>query len=135
MMPSMRVSFLLLRPHRKYKIAAANTTSVSIILKALEVKPPKISVGNPSTMQILKMLVPIILPIARLCSPFLDALTVITSSGKEVPITTIVIAMTFWLMCNSCASATALSTARSLARAIKTKVIIYKIERPKVYFE
>ena len=115
-------------------MAANRTTSVSIILNATEVKPPNINVGRPKTIHILNILVPIILPTARSCSPFFEAFTVIISSGSDVPITIIVIEIIFWLIRNSSARYTALSTAMSLASAINNKVItIYKIERLSVY--
>ena len=46
--------------------------------------------GKASTMQMLKMLLPTILPTRRSDSPFFAALIVVTSSGREVPSATTV---------------------------------------------
>ena len=52
---------------------------------------PNIKIGKASTMPILKIFVPIILPIAISYSCFFADISVIESSGKEVPIETIYI--------------------------------------------
>jgi len=46
---------------------------------------PKMAVGTPSTMQILKMLLPIMLPTRSSFSLRRAAVIVVTSSGREVP--------------------------------------------------
>ena len=47
--------------------------------------PPAKATGKASTMQILKILLPTILPTRRSLSFFLAAMMVVTSSGKDVP--------------------------------------------------
>jgi len=47
--------------------------------------PPEITIGSANTMQMLNMLLPTILPTSRSDSPFLAAVMVVTSSGREVP--------------------------------------------------
>ncbi len=58
---------------------------ISIILKLSGVTEPNIATGIPNTTHILKILLPIILPIRRSCSPFLDEVIVVVNSGKDVP--------------------------------------------------
>ena len=57
----------------------------STIWKLLGVILPAIATGSASTIQILKMLLPTMLPTRRSDSPFLAAVTVVTSSGSDVP--------------------------------------------------
>ena len=57
----------------------------SIGLKLDGVTLPYIVTGIPSTMQILNILLPIILPSNKSCCPFLDDTIVVTSSGSDVP--------------------------------------------------
>ena len=66
----------------------------SIISKLSGVMVPKSATGSPSTIQILKMLLPMMLPTRISVSLFLAALIVVISSGKEVPSATIVRAIT-----------------------------------------
>ncbi len=47
--------------------------------------PPEMAMGSASTIQILNILLPTILPTSKSDSPFLAAVIVVTSSGKEVP--------------------------------------------------
>ena len=47
--------------------------------------PPEMAIGRASTMQMLKILLPTMLPTRRSDSPFRAAATVVTSSGSEVP--------------------------------------------------
>ena len=54
---------------------------------------PKISAGRPSTMQILKILLPMMLPTSNSVSFFLAAAMVVTSSGSDVPKATMVSAI------------------------------------------
>ena len=46
---------------------------------------PAMATGSASTIQILKILLPTMLPTRRSDSPFLAAVTVVTSSGRDVP--------------------------------------------------
>ena len=57
----------------------------SIISKLFGVMPPAKTTGKAKTMQMLKILLPTILPTNKSLSPFFAAMTVVTSSGKEVP--------------------------------------------------
>ncbi len=66
----------------------------------------------PSMNNMLKILEPIALPNARPLSPFLVATIDVTSSGKDVPIATIVRPMKFWLTPKLDAIIQALSTTR-----------------------
>lgn len=58
---------------------------MSMISKLSGVMVPKSVTGRPSTIQILKILLPMILPTMSSVSPFLAALMVVMSSGREVP--------------------------------------------------
>ena len=53
--------------------------------KLLGVMPPAKATGRDKTTQMLKILLPTILPTRRSLSFFLAAITVVTSSGNEVP--------------------------------------------------
>ena len=57
----------------------------SMVWKLLGVILPAKRTGRARTMQILKMLLPTMLPTRRSDSPFLAAEMVVTSSGREVP--------------------------------------------------
>ncbi len=59
--------------------------TISSISKLSGVMVPKIATGIPSTIQILKILLPMILPTRSSFSPRLAAVIVVTSSGSEVP--------------------------------------------------
>lgn len=65
----------------------------SIISKLSGLMPPKIATGSPSTIQILKILLPIMLPTRSSFSWRRAAVIVVTSSGSEVPKATTVRAM------------------------------------------
>ena len=67
----------------------------------------------PSTNRILKMFDPITLPITSWFSPFLKAVIDVTSSGKDVPIATIVKPTNVSLIPSAIAIAEALSTTKS----------------------
>ena len=58
---------------------------MSSISKFSGVMAPKTATGSPSTIQILKMLLPIMLPTRSSFSFRLAAVIVVTSSGSEVP--------------------------------------------------
>ena len=66
----------------------------SIISKLFGVIPPANATGKAKTTQILKILLPTILPTSRSLSPFFAAITVVTSSGRDVPSAIIVREMT-----------------------------------------
>ena len=57
----------------------------SIKPKLLGVIVPNIATGMPKTTQILKMLLPMMFPSNKSCSPFFDETIVVTSSGRDVP--------------------------------------------------
>ena len=59
---------------------------------------PNKATGKASTIPILKILLPTTLPIAISCSPFLAAITDVTSSGSDVPKATIVNEIILWLI-------------------------------------
>ena len=75
------------------RAADATIIMTSIISKLSGWMPPKIAIGRPSTIQILKILLPIMLPTRSSFSPRLAAVIVVTSSGREVPKATTVRAM------------------------------------------
>ena len=62
----------------------------SIISKLFGDIPPVMAIGRAKTIQMLKMLLPTMLPTRRSDSPFLAAAMVVTSSGRDVPSATIV---------------------------------------------
>ena len=66
---------------------------MSMISKLSGVMVPKRVTGRPRTIQILKMLLPMMLPTRSSVSFFLAALIVVMSSGREVPRATMVRAM------------------------------------------
>ena len=72
----------------------------------------------PTTNNILNMLDPITFPIANWFSPFLRAVSEVTSSGSEVPIATIVKPTNFSLIPNAIAIAEALFTTKSPPKTI-----------------
>lgn len=65
----------------------------SSISKLSGLMPPKMATGRPSTIQILKILLPMMLPTRSSFSPRLAAVMEVTSSGREVPKATTVNAM------------------------------------------
>ena len=67
--------------------------TMSIISKLSGEMVPKIATGRPSTIQMLKMLEPMMLPTRSSFSPRLAAVMVVTSSGNDVPSATIVSAI------------------------------------------
>ena len=73
--------------------AEATIMMTSTISKVSGLMPPKMATGRPSTIQILKILLPIILPTRSSFSPRRAAVMVVTSSGSEVPNATTVRAM------------------------------------------
>ncbi len=83
--PSRRVIFLLVVVTIQRIAADPISMIISIISKFCGVIVPKIATGSPSTIQMLKILLPTILPTSKSCSPRRAAVTVVTSSGNEVP--------------------------------------------------
>lgn len=63
-----------------------------------------ISALAPTTNRILKILDPMMFPIAMSALPFFAAVTEVTSSGKDVPKATIVSPINLWLTPNEMAS-------------------------------
>ena len=86
---------IFLADSAKMNKASEDNTKVKIstIWKLPGVIPPKIATGIPNTIQILKMLLPIILPTSKSCSPFLEETIVVINSGRDVPKAIIVKAM------------------------------------------
>lgn len=72
----------------------------------------------PSTIRMLKILEPIAFPTAISTSFFLAATMEVTSSGRDVPIETIVNPTRFWLIPKSMAILLAASTVRSPPNAM-----------------
>ncbi len=74
-------------------------TKISTIWKLPGVIPPKIATGIPNTIQILKILLPMILPTSKSCSPFLEETIVVINSGSDVPkamiVNEIILSLTF----------------------------------------
>ena len=66
---------------------------ISSISKLVGLMAPNMATGRPSTMQMLKMLLPIMLPTRSSFSFLRAAVMVVTSSGSEVPKATMVRAM------------------------------------------
>ena len=97
--------------------------NMSIKLKLVVSTPPKIMIGRVKTKPILKMLVPMMLPMMISNSFFLTEVMAIISSGIEVPITRMIIVITFSLTFSSLAIFTQLETASSLPTAIKPRPI------------
>lgn len=80
----------LRRASRQSKSEENINMTRSIISKLLGAIPPENTTGKASTIQMLKILLPTMLPTRRSDSPFLAALMVVTSSGNEVPNATMV---------------------------------------------
>ena len=88
--PSRReILWPLLEARRRITVAPTSMMR-SMTSKLSGVTVPKSATGRPRTIQMLKMLLPIILPTRSSFSPRLAALTVVMSSGREVPKATIV---------------------------------------------
>ncbi len=75
------------------RAAEATIMTTSSISKLSGLMPPKMATGRPRTIQILKILLPIMLPTRSSFSPRLAAVMEVTNSGKEVPKATTVKAM------------------------------------------
>ena len=99
--PSAREIFLPVFAKMKRRTAASammprsrNWLMVSIeVVGIVGETVPKMRAGRPSTMQMLKMLLPMMLPTRSSVSFFLAAVMVVTSSGSEVPKAMMVSAM------------------------------------------
>ena len=59
--------------------------AISIILKPFALIVPNIATGTPKTIHILNILLPIMLPTNKSCSPLIDAVIDVISSGNDVP--------------------------------------------------
>ena len=81
----------------------------------------------PNTNKMLKMFDPMTLPIINSFSPFFKAVSEVTSSGKEVPIATMVKPTNVSLIPRAIAIAEALSTTKSPPRMIPISPIKIKI--------
>ena len=84
-MPSARVILWSWRASKQSKKAENTSITKSSIWKLAGLIPPEIAIGSARTIQILKILLPTMFPTRRSDSPFLAAVTVVTSSGREVP--------------------------------------------------
>ena len=84
-MPARRVILRSRRARMQTRMVEMNSMTRSMISKFSGVIAPEIATGRARTMQILKILLPTMLPIRRSDSPFLAAVIVVTSSGSEVP--------------------------------------------------
>ena len=83
--PSALVIFLADSAKMNKAIEEKTKAKISTIWKLPGVIPPKIATGIPNTIHMLKILLPIILPISKSVSPFLEEIIVVTSSGSDVP--------------------------------------------------
>ena len=83
--PSARLILRSRRASRQISTVDAMSIMRSMVSKLAGEMEPETAIGKASTMQILKMLLPTMLPTSRSLSPFLAAVTVVTSSGSEVP--------------------------------------------------
>ncbi len=86
----MRVILWSLRATSQRTAAEPISITISIISKFSGVMVPKMATGSPRTIQILKILLPMILPTKSSFSPRLAAVIVVTSSGSDVPMATTV---------------------------------------------
>ena len=118
MIPAGRFNFIsLLQTHTSKSTAAAIAITESMMNLSAKTTGV-ISAVVPATNNILNILLPTMLPIARSALPLYAAVTDVTSSGSEVPSATIVSPMTLSLIPNALAIAVAPSTARSLPNTI-----------------
>ena len=90
--------------------------NISAKLKLVVFTLPNMAIGNARTNPILKIFVPMILPIIISYSFFLTEVMAIISSGDEVPITKIIIVTSFEGIFNAFAKFTQLSTAKLLPK-------------------
>ena len=93
MAPSRRVMRLPFLATSQSNAEEPISMTMSKTSKLSGVMVPKIATGMPNTIQILKMLLPMILPTRSSFSPFFAAVMVVTSSGSDVPNATTVRAM------------------------------------------
>lgn len=122
-MPSPLVIFIEVFEKTKSISAEITIIARSIIWKLDCAMPPKITTGTPNTRQILKILLPIILPTSKSCSPFFAETMVVTSSGRDVPNAIIVKEMMRSLTPRASAILEALSTTKSLPITIAMRPI------------
>ena len=114
------VIFLLVDANINNIIDDNNRVMISIIWKLVGVMHPKMATGNPRTIQILKMLLPMMFPSKMSCSFFIDDIIVVTSSGRDVPIAIMVNDITLSYTPRVVAIWVALSTTNSLPKMIDT---------------
>ena len=113
-------------PNMKHKIVTPTINSTSIsMLGSIGIR--LIALLAPSTNKILKMFEPITLPITNWFSPFLKAVSDVTSSGQEVPIATMVKPTNVSLIPKASAIDEALSTTKSPPRIIPARPTTIKI--------
>ena len=92
-MPSARLMRCPVRATSQRIKAEPINMTMSRISKLSGVIVPKSATGSPRTIQILKMLLPMMFPTRSSVSPRLAALMVVISSGREVPKATMESAM------------------------------------------
>ena len=83
--PSVRVITWPRRAKRQSNTEDIISMTRSIVSKLFGVIPPAKATGKANTTQMLKILLPTILPTSKSLSFFLAAITVVTSSGSDVP--------------------------------------------------
>lgn len=83
--PSRREMNLSRKVKRTRRTAERTSMTRSRSWKLSGVMVPKMTIGMPMTIQILKILLPMILPTMRSVSLWRAATMVVTSSGREVP--------------------------------------------------
>ena len=105
-------------------IPASVINIMSIMLKLIALTEPNIITGNPNTKPILKRFVPIIFPSIISNSFFFADVIAIINSGVDVPITRIIIVISFSLIPIFSANSAQLFTAKSLPVEINISPIM-----------
>ena len=124
--PSFLSYFSCVLPNMKHNIVTANMNKTSMsILESSGIA--LIALLAPSTNKMLKMFDPITFPITNWFSPFFKAVIDVTSSGKEVPIATMVKPTSVSLIPRAIAIAEALSTTKSPPRTMPARPTRMKI--------
>ena len=117
MIPSVLEISFFVAPKNHTTIENTTNTTISIIFSPINCNG-LIADAIPSTIRILKIFEPIAFPTAISTSFFLAATMDVTSSGRDVPIETIVNPTRFWLIPKSMAILLAASTVRSPPNAM-----------------
>ena len=125
--PSNRVISFFVSANTNNKQEELIKKNKSIKLNVVGVIVPNNATGIPNTTHILKILLPIIFPRSKSCSPFFEETIVVTSSGNEVPRAIIVSAINLSLNPIFVAIEEALFTTISLPNIIPASPIITKI--------